>query len=237
MMRTVSARLASGFRITRRERGAMKNTKRMFQVVVSAAILLAVGTAGADSQQFNLSRQSASAGFVSDDSDPCIVTNASALGSQSIVRVPGDPSTASAGTFIHYTSFNGCTQDFIQGFALGGPDTFSITNNLNAATLTVPLALSSFVFDPETGTYTETPLGTATMTVQWTGVGNLDHTKLITVTQLDFIMIKVASKGKFRDATVQATLNFGGQNLLAGLSTAGATLGDVTFGQLTVIHR
>lgn len=43
MTRTRSAGLVSGLLVRRRERGPMKNTKRTFEVVVSAAILLAVG--------------------------------------------------------------------------------------------------------------------------------------------------------------------------------------------------
>jgi len=43
MTRTRSAGLASGLLVSRRERGPMKNTKRTFEVVVSAAILLALG--------------------------------------------------------------------------------------------------------------------------------------------------------------------------------------------------
>jgi hypothetical protein len=217
-------------------------THRTFLVAVGAILLMTVGVAFAATQErFKFYGNTAFAIFEGESDDSCVFTNALVLGSDSIQKVPGDPDSAFRGTFATYSEFNECTGDSIVGTGSGGPEAFTI-KKLSSASVTVSLEMTHFDFDPVSGTTTETPLGTATMTVQWTGVGDINKTK--TVTRTTVIVgpggfVRISLKGNAlnpRDTTVQGTLLLDGQDLLAGL-IADSHLLESTIGEHIVVKK
>jgi hypothetical protein len=113
-----------------------------------------------------------------------------------------------------------------------GPETFSMPN-LGAASASVPMQMTFSDFDSASQTYTHTVLGTATATIQWTGVGAIEKIK-----EKDKIVfpngdwLKISLKGNSRAASVAGTFILNGEDLIAGI-TSDASLTDVTFGSHT----
>lgn len=212
----------------------MKRIKGIFLVAI-AAILAVVGRVDAATfqEQFKIMRDTAFVQFFG-DSD-CVSISAMILGASDIQHTSGDPPITTVGVFAHYTAFNRCTNDFTTGSVLDQSESSFSMSNLNSATATVTIELTEFRFDPATGTHIENPLGPAMLTVSWTGIGQPDRTKINSHTQHPNGFVHNKFKGRFRDATVNATLLFGGADLLAGLTASDASIGDSTSGTLTVL--
>ena len=198
-------------------------------LIIGAAILGAIGVAGAATHtSLKIYRNSAVVQFSFNDGQ-CVTKDLVVLGSNQIEKSPGNPASVEAGVLATYFEFDNCTGDFISGSGMSGPTGFSMPD-LGAASASVSMPLTLFDFDPGSQSYIETPLGTATATIQWTGIGLLETTRANDkITFANGEWLKISSKGMSREASAVGTFILNGEDLIASLSVT-ASLSDFTTG-------
>jgi hypothetical protein len=206
-------------------------------MLTTGAVLLATtGTAGAEATTHKLNSNVASALFL-EFADPCVQTTLLVVGAGLIEKISGQPRSSERATSVIYEAINTCTGDVVLGQALGDPETFTMQNvNDASASVTMPLDLQHV--DPATGAISVTPIGIAQVTMQWTGVGDVSRSKIVSRVDLAQGFTLLMVRGRARDATVAGSVMLNGQTLFdsSNADDTQAFLAEGTQGELTVVR-